>query len=59
MVEIKNAENNALQNAHRSNFDSEFELKLFAREAVDQLIKNCFAQLTKQLEELSRLVYGI
>ena len=44
--------------AHRSNTDSDCEIQASAQEEVDEQFKNYIAHLTKQLEDLTRLIQG-
>ena len=55
-VEINSSENKDMQNAQRSNSDSESEPNILTRELVDEKFKKCIAPLTKQLEDLTRLM---
>ena len=55
-AEINNTENADFQDANRSNFDLEPESYILTQEQVDEQIKNEVAPISKQLEDLTRVI---
>ena len=58
MTGIHSSETNNILNAHGSNADTESEPRMLTQEEVEQM-RTCIAVLTKQLEDLARLIRGI
>ena len=59
MTDINSSKNNDLLNAHSSSLEFDSEPHILTQEAVVEEMKNYITPLTKQLEDLTRLVQGM
>ena len=59
MIGNDGSETNTLVNAHGSKADSESGARILTQEEVDEQIKNKINPLTRQLEDLTRLIEGM
>ena len=59
MSEDKNSESNPIMSAKKIKTDSESGARILTQKEVDEQVKNYVASLTKQLEDLTRLIQGM
>ena len=53
------SETNHIMSAHENNFDNESETRILTQDKMEEQMGNYMAPLTRQLEDLNRLIKGM